>query len=270
MSPSADFPVFKFDRKPDFASLWEACVYTIYDEKAFARDLEGLFSSIGIDKNSKIVDSAAGSGFPAIELFRRGYNIECIDKMQDETSAFNERTKRLDLELKCKKATWLSMPRLYGKEAFDLLFCRGNSIHFAGGGWNRNNGSATNRDKSLEMMRKTVRSFYSVIKPGGYFYLDKFYDDEKPSKVKVADVLIGDRHHDLLFYREIKRKEGYRIARMILRDDEGNEQGAPNVTYPITFKELKEILAEEGFEDVRDIKLDSETHFGVLLARRPA
>lgn len=268
MTPE-NLPIFKFDRNPDYASLWEACVYTVYNENVFANDLEKLFLKIGIDKASKIIDSAAGSGFPAIELFKRGYNLQCMDKMQDEVSAFNRRTKKLHLKLKCKKATWLSMPKLYKKNYFDLLFCRGNSLHFAGGGWNCNNSLATNKDKSLEMMRKTIRAFYSVIKPGGYLYLDKFFDNEKPSKVKVADVLINKKHYDLLFYREIKRKEGYRIARMILRDDKGKEQGLPNMTYPITFKELKNILAEEGFKEIKDIKLKAETHFGILMAKKP-
>ena len=60
------------------------------------------------------------------------------------------------------------MPKLYKRDSFNLLFCRGNSLHFAGGGWNCNNNLATNKDKSLEKKNIELSDFIRYLDSESY------------------------------------------------------------------------------------------------------
>ena len=259
--------MLQFKKKPSFAQLWGACVYSfMYKIPNYLTDIKKIFSENNITKKSKILDSCAGVGFPAIELTKEGYNIDCMDASQDEISEFKKNARRQKVELNCKKLKWLEIPKSYKNSDYDFIFCRGNSFIYASGGWNKSN--KVKRKESLMNYKKTLKIFYDLLKEDGVLYLDKFPDNEKPSKVKVDEVEIGNRKYDLIFYREMKKREGYRQAAMLLKDEKGKETGLPNVTSPLKFREIIRLMKEIGFKKIKKIKLASEEHFDILLAKK--
>jgi 2-polyprenyl-3-methyl-5-hydroxy-6-metoxy-1,4-benzoquinol methylase len=130
--------LLKFKKEPIFAELWDACVYNLlYNPKKYIKDILRIFKKNKITKKSKIIDVSAGTGFPALELTKKGYEIDCMDAMDDEIKVFTKKAKKKGLKTKCKKLTWLEIPQYYKKENYNLVFCRGNSFIYAAGGWNK-------------------------------------------------------------------------------------------------------------------------------------
>jgi len=254
-----------FKKEPLFAELWDACLYNLlYDSQKYVKEIINLFKKNNITKKSKIIDVSAGTGFPALELTKKGYNVDCIDASSDEIKIFQKRAKRSGLRIRCKKLTWLKIPNHYKKKNYNFVFCRGNSFIYAAGGWNKS--QKVNKKKSLEKYEKTLRVFCDLLEEGGILYIDKFKDSEKPHKTKVGEVEIKNQKYDLLFYNEVNKKAKERYAAMLMRDKKGREKGLPNITYLLTEKELEGMLKKVGFKKTKRIKLKSEKHFVVWLA----
>jgi glycine/sarcosine N-methyltransferase len=257
----------KFDKEPIFAELWDACLYNLlYDSEKYVDEILRLFNDKEITKQSHIIDVSAGTGFPALELIEKGYDVDCMDAMDDEIEVFTEKAKKKGLKTRCKKLTWLEMPKHYKKEDYNLVFCRGNSFIYAAGGWNKSQG--VDKKKSLEIYEKTLKVFYNLLEDSGTLYIDKFKDSEKPHKTKVGVVQIKDKKYDLIFYNEVNIKSKERYAAMLLRDENGKEKGLPNMTYLLSGKELEDMLKNVGFKKVEKINLKSEGHFDVWLATK--
>jgi glycine/sarcosine N-methyltransferase len=257
----------KFGKEPLFAELWDACLYNLlYDSKKYVKEVSKLFNKNKITKKSKIIDTSAGTGFPALELIEQGYELDCMDAMDDEIKVFNKKAKEKGLKDRCKKLTWLEIPKVYKNNHYDLVFCRGNSFIYAGGGWNES--QKINKRKSLEAYEKTLKIFYDLLDEGGLFYVDKFKDSEKPHKTKVGEVVIKNKKYDLLFYNEVKRKLRQRYAAMLLLDENGKEKGLPNITYLLSEKELIQMMKKVGFKNIKKTNLKSEGHFDIWLAKK--
>jgi len=250
---------------PSFAKLWDKCLYNLlYDSKSHIKELINLFKENRIKKSSKIIDTSAGTGFPALELTEKGYKIDCMDAMDDEIKVFHSKAKEKRIKIRCKKLRWLQIPKHYPKNKYNFVFCRGNSFIYASGGWNSY--KKVNKKESLRKYEKTLQIFYNLLNDNGILYIDKFKDKEKPGKTKVGVVKIGEKEYELLFYTEIKKKLNIRQAQMIMIDENGKERGLPNITYLLTMQELIKMLKKVGFKKVKKIKLKSEKHFDILLA----
>jgi ubiquinone/menaquinone biosynthesis C-methylase UbiE len=258
---------FIYKKKPNVSELWDDCIYSlVYNTKKYVQDIEALFKKLNISKNSKILDSSAGSGFPAFELTQKGYNLSCMDFSKEAIGVFNKKAKQKKVNLKCKKLAWLDIPKVWPKNYFDFIFCRGNSFIYASGGW----GSKGNLKPNIALnnYKKTLKVFYDAMKPGAWIYIDKFKDNEKTSKEQVGKVKVGKQEFDWYFYRNPMPKIHLREAKMIL---ESEDEAWPIVnfkTYLLTFKEMKQIMKKIGFKKIKKIKIKSEIDFDILIAQK--
>lgn len=259
---------FNFDNKPTFAELWDLCVYNLlYNESAYCDEIDNLFNKIGITKNSKVIDVSAGGGFPAISLSKKGYQIDCTDGFIDEVELFNDRAKQKEAAVRCAEVMWLNLPKQFDSNTYDFMFCRGNSFIYALGGWN--NLVSIDSNAAIKKYADTAKVFFDLLKPGGCLYIDKFMDNEHTHKEIVAKIKIKkEEEKELIFWTERFPEEKIRRASMIIKDSNGEEKGVPNISYDLTFEELKSILFSVGFTSVEELKLSSENNFGVLLARK--
>ena len=254
-----------FEKTPLFAELWDACLYhLLYDPKKYVNEIRGLFSRNKITKDSKIIDVSAGTGFPALELIEQGYNVDCMDASEDSIGLFLKKAKMRELSVKCKKLEWLNILRSYKKKTYDFVFCRGNSFVYATGGWNRF--KKIDKEDSLKLYEKTLKIFYDLLNKGGVLYLDKFKDNEISSKIKICDVLVGNKKKELVFFRDSNKKKKERNPTIFLRDENGSEEGLPNSSYFLSEDELVLMLKKVWFKRIQKINLESESHFDVWLA----
>lgn len=257
----------KFRKEPVFAELWDACLYNLlYDAKKYVKEILELFKKNGINKESKIIDTCSGTGFPSLELIENGFKVDCMDASEDEIGVFSKKAKEKNLKEKCKKISWAEIPKNYKKENYDFAFCRGNSFIYAAGGWNKS--QQIDKEKNLNKYKETLKIFYDLLKEGGILYIDKFKDSEKPHKTKVGEVLVGNKKYKLLFYNEVNKEKKERYAAMLMKDENGKEEGLPNITYLLSGEELEQMLKEVGFKEIEKIELKNEWHFDVWLAHK--
>lgn len=257
---------FHFDHEPTFAELWDVCVYGhLYRIEDYKKDAEDLLQKIGISKQSKIIDTAAGGGFPAIELIKDGYDIVCADGFDDQVELFNQKAKEQGLHVRCIKAFWEDLPGLFVNNSFDFLFCRGNSFIYAAGGWNTI--VEIDGTKAVNSYKNTLKIFYDLLKPGGWIYVDKFKDDETTHREKVGEIEVNGTFEDLIFWTQRFPEKKTRQASMIRKID-GHEKSVPNFTYDLSSDELERLFTETGFKSVRKIQLTSEKTFDVWIAQK--
>lgn len=260
--------IFNFKNKPAFAELWDKCVYNLlYNIEDYLKDIENMFASKGINKQSKIIDVSAGGGFPSLDLIEQGYEIDCFDASDDEVELFNKKSRKKELDIKCEKRFWEEIPSLNKNEEYDFLFCRGNSFIYAGGGWNEN--THIQEENSKKAYLDTLKNFYSLLKDGGYMYIDKFKDTETSHYEKVGEIKIGNEpNKDLIFWTERFPDINIRKASMIIQSKDGEREAVPNITYDLKEDELVKMIKEAGFSSVEEVELPSETHFKAWLCRK--
>ena len=258
----------KFTQEPTFAELWDACVHhLLYKVTSYTKELETFLRKKSITKESRIIDVSSGGGFPALQLLQDGYQVDCMDAFQDEVELFQKKAKALGLKTRAVQAYWKEIPKIYPKEAYDLVLCRGNSFIYAGGGWNEL--VKINKRKALRAYSDTLKDFYRLLKVGGSIYIDKFKDSEKTHRETVARLRIVNRpEQTLIFWTERFPTQKIRRASMIRRDSEGEEQGIPNITYDLSEFELREMMKLVGFKGVKRLHMKGEKHFSILIGQK--
>lgn len=255
----------EFETEPKFAYLWDRCVYELlYNPERYVTELCELFTQYGVNKESKILDTSAGSGFPAMDMFEQGYEgISCVDASDDQIELFNAKAESKGLTIRSEKCSFRELAQRFNPEQLKALICRG-SIWYAAGGWNED--FKPEREDSLKVMREVLAVFYSLLERGGVLYVDKFKDDEVDHKDTVGIFEVAGDKKELMFWAKRDKEAGIRRAAMIVKDTEtGNEEGLPNITYDLKESELEALLAEVGFKVIKQ-NLSEEKFFAHWVA----
>ncbi len=258
---------FEFDHEPTFAELWDKCVYSLlYDVEKYKGDIEALLAELGINKNSDIIDVSAGGGFPALELIEDDYNVTCTDGYADQVVLLNQKALNQGLKVRCDQVLWNDLLEKFPAQSFDFMFCRGNSFIYAGGGWNSM--IKVDTENALDKYKQTLKTFYDLLKDGGWIYIDKFKDTETTHREKVGEIEVqGEEAEELIFWTERFPAQKIRQASMIRKKGD-QEQKVPNITYDLSSSELESILREVGFKNVQKKRIDGETHFDIWIAQK--
>jgi len=236
-----------FERAPEFAYLWDRCVYEmLYTPDKFVDEFSSLLEKHGVTKISTILDSAAGSGFPALDMVEKGFlNIACIDVSDDQIRLFNKRAESKNLSIRSQRVSWNKIPEHFKNKKFKAIICKG-SLWYAAGGWNKE--YIPERESSLSAIKDTLEIFYSMLEDGGVLYVDKFKDDEIDHKETVGMFHVGENKKELIFYTHREQEKKIRRAAMIVKDIETEkEESLPNVTYDLKEEEMESLLKEVGF-----------------------
>ena len=255
---------FNFDHEPTFAELWDRCVYELIytNPRKYAQQLSDLFQSHGVTKDSAILDTCTGSGFPSLDMYELGYrNITFVDGSDDQIELFLKKAKAKSLDIPSKKYLWQELPKHFAEKQFKALICKA-SIWYAAGGWNKD--FQPKKETTLKVLKKTLSIFYDLLDDGGVLYLDKFKDDEVDHKDTVGMFEFGKTKKEIIFYTH--REGDVRKAQMIVRDlQTGKEEGLPNITYNLKEAELEKILKDVGFSVIKP-SLSEEKFFVSWLA----
>lgn len=112
---------------------------------------EEVAAIIGRFKPRSVLDAGCGTGLTAMLFAKQGVSAVGLDRSRPMLSEANRKYDRLHLPLKFRYGHFERLPkRLHGR--FDLVACLANSITGVG---------------SLSNLRKVLRSFSTVLKPGG-------------------------------------------------------------------------------------------------------
>ncbi|MFC1504387.1 class I SAM-dependent methyltransferase [Spirochaetota bacterium] len=269
-------PVFAFDHEPSFAELWDRylCVVqypgTSFDGKGsdegFVSDLAKLCALKKITSSSKILDTCCGTGFPALHLRKCGFDVDCMDASDDMIAVFKKNALDLNVSDSAIKCNWEHMHDHLKTSSYDMLLCRGNSFIYAPGGWN--SPLAIDRDQAMKVYQETFKIFYSMLKPGGYAYIDKFVDNEKPKHETIARVKVGNgAEREMKISLEIKSASKQRRAELCV-DDGGDGECYTSTSCNVSAAEMEQLIMEAGFTILERPVLESEKHWDIFFAEK--
>lgn len=261
-------PTFRFSSVPSFHQLWDVCMEShLTTPETVLVDLEASFARHNIAYASPILDTCCGSGSFDIALMKRGFTLTTSDGDAEMLKLFRKNLIENSIDHKPTLAKWNELPSLFSDKKFDALICCGNSFIYAGGYWNHN--GDISRDQALNNMFDTLKTFRSLLAPGGILLVDKPFDDERPTKELIAHVCIANAEmYDVFFSVRFDAAGHRRTAQILLRNQITNEEiGVPNIAYHLKDAELTALLIEAGFTTIEHLPLAPGQHFPIWIAK---
>ena len=144
-----------------FSSAFDAYQRVVEDRTTVTDDVHRLLLEHDVDR---VLDCAAGTGLPALDLRQRGVRIDCSDGDPEMVAQFQRNAKRNRVDDRCDVRCWSQLPELGA--SYDYLLCRGNSLVYATT-WRGGSDVAP-----AHLLGKYLGSFRSVLRPGGTLHVD--------------------------------------------------------------------------------------------------
>jgi len=235
--------------------IWDVCTEFLYDRELYVDSLSGI---LGNHNSKKILDCSCGTGFPAIELKKRGFDLVCSDASINAVKILKTKLKTENISMPVLNVKWQELNSFFGEE-FDAVLCRGNSISYADS-WGRN---PADLSRTREEILVSLRNMYSVIKKGGLLYIDiaslnknnslnsVFEKEFSSGKLKGKKLTINSKVNHLL--PEKKRQ----WVLNVLVEPENKTHSIYSEGYLLDEPELISMLKQTGFKEIlpcREIK----------------
>ncbi|HUD36200.1 MAG TPA: class I SAM-dependent methyltransferase [Streptosporangiaceae bacterium] len=246
------------DGPPDIATLWELCLGFEYDRDLLVDSLRGWLGAPG---GGRILDCACGSGFPAIDLIRAGYDVTCSDGSQLMLGYFKRRTDYEGITARGALVRWEDLSD-YFETPFDVVMCRGCALPYAGT-WD------DDAPPDAGALAQSVAQFAASLRPGGRLYVDTAAEPpgDDPQVTTHPTLAIGPHRIDLAEELSLDRTARLRRWRCQLTID-GRDYEFQRRSHYLPPSDLAGLLAGAGLTDVRPERLPGE-RYAVLTAVRP-
>ncbi len=268
---------------PHFVEVFEMFLDAAYRWETLSsgnnQGRRGLVASVAKEMRWRgvrtVLDCAAGSGFPSIDLMADqiggGLDIRCTDGNQDMIRVLTQRAKQNEIdpnELVPDRHSdadprsldepllldWSELDQIEAR--FDYVMCRGNSLAYAGT-WSGSRVVATRRQLKDYLSRMGDR-----VRAGGYLHVDAPWELGRSTRILPTDrgtiTEFVDNDGDCRAWRvEVQYPDGRttRFARYSAR---------------LTADDVKGLLDELGFEHTNPFDLPAERPgLGVVIARKP-
>lgn len=245
---------------PDIGTVWELCMYFEFDE---AKTVEGIAGWLGPPQGLRVLDCACGSGFPALGLIAKGYDVTCTDGSGLMLDHFRRNARLQGLDVTPQQLLWEELPQRYAGQ-FDVVLNRGCGNYRYAGAWD-GDGLA-----SRAAMAEAIGQWVACIRPGGRFYVDITPDQEAtagPEVTRRPPLLIG--RHTVELSEQITIDPVSRIRTwttwLVL---DGVSYTFQRRAHHIRHKDLFAILIACGLVDVRQVDIPGE-HYEIFCAVRP-
>ncbi|MCX4746930.1 class I SAM-dependent methyltransferase [Kitasatospora sp. NBC_01287] len=249
------------DGPPDIGSLWELCMLFEFDREAVA---DGIAAWLGDPAGQRVLDCACGSGFPALQLVRRGYDVTCTDGSELMLRHFRRNAKDAGLAVEPSLLLWSELPRRHAGE-FDVVINRGGGNYKYAGAWEQE--KLPDRGAMAEAIGQWVR----CVRPGGRFYVDIASDSDAGGadswETEHPPMLVGEHRVELTERIAVDRARGVRSweSRLVV---DGTAHEFRRLSHSITSEELVQILRDCGLVDIRLTEVAGE-HYDIYTAIRP-
>jgi SAM-dependent methyltransferase len=245
----------------DIGTLWEFCAHFEWADRI--ETVDAICAWLGPPDGSRILDCACGSGFPAIELARRGYRIACSDGSASMLGHLRRNLRLEGLSVPWAQVRWEWLGHLF-PESFDVILCRGASFPYAGT-WDID---ATPDRRALD---DSMHQFAAALRPGGRLYLDTIRAADlastEPQVGRHPRLTVGGHRIDLDEVVTNHPDRGIRIWRARITVD-GTAHEFTRRSHLLTADQLTALMTAAGLVDVRRVEIAGE-HYEVYTATRP-
>lgn len=246
--------------EPDIGTLWQLYLFFEFDEKEL---VEGIAGWLGKPDDRRILDCACGSGFPALELAKRGYDIACSDGSEIMLRHFARNARIGGVDLDASLVNWDDLFDRYGA-AFDVVMCRGGGSYLYAGTWDRNG------PPDRAVLRNSLQRFVDCVRPGGRLYVDITRSEDlantDPQEQDHPRLLIGEHVVHLVERIIADPERGTRTWRSWLTID-GRTFEFERRSHHLPHSRLVGLLQDCGLDDVHYEEIPGES-YDVYVGRR--
>lgn len=241
------------------SEIWSFEGQSVHTEsyvKAYLNALELVLP----DHETKILDTAAGVGFPTENLYLNGYhNITSLDGDADSAAYSTKVFAEKNMPISVATGSWQTLSKTV-HDTYDVLINVDNALVYMDG-WSGPRDMAEGEEAVFERFRTVLKEFLSVIKPGGMAILGlgKHYE---PTQQGIPEGG-GDKDNKVVPFDLIRDGEPVKMTWHIHRDwqkrhheskavVEAKDFGGEilRVAYLITKDELMKLMKEVGFSQV--------------------
>lgn len=280
-----DRPV-SFGTHSQFVGIYEFFLDAVYPPAGHDRWNTGrwrLAQSVAAEirerKATQILDCAAGTGFPGLDLRLHAYGateIHCCDGDQDMVNrlARQARAKGIPLDrITPPRRSGLARP--LGARAlvigwaeldvidrrYDYILCRGNSLAYA------DTWSGGHEVARMDRIRGYLIKMIDRLRPGGHLHVDAPWVLEVPeTNLRLPS------HHAMSLWEEVDVFDDHREWIVSTRSHHGGHtQSFRRFSSLLTIHEVEKLLKSLGLERTEPFQLAAERRgFGTIIARKPA
>jgi SAM-dependent methyltransferase len=219
--------------------------------------IDGLAAFLTTRAVRTILDCGSGTGFPALDLRARGWDICGVDRSARMLKRLSKKLYATDLTMPLYQTDWLNLTACV-PDTFDALLCRGNSLIYIDS-WD----SETLNDGTPTRILQALGQFRAKIHAGGMLYIDlyhrRFDDGESKFICQSVAKMIGDQHVRLdstIHYDYGVRRRAWNWAIEI-----DGQQATGNVSsYLLRHADLIDMLYAAGFTHVEEVQISGEVH----------
>lgn len=245
---------------PDIGTLWQLCLFFEFDE---AEIVDGIAGWLGEPRGLRILDCACGTGFPALGLAKRGYDMTCSDGSETLLRHFARNARISGVGLHASLANWDDLSDRYGA-AFDVVMCRGGGSYLYADAWDKN------RLPNPAVLRSSLQRFVDCVRPGGRLYVDvtraEDLADTEPQVQEHPRLRIGDHVVHLVELITADPERGTRTWRSWLTID-GQTVEFERQSHYLPHDRLVGLLEECRLDDVHPEEILGE-HYDVYVGTR--
>jgi len=246
---------------PDIGTVWELCMYFEFDR---AKTVDGIAEWLGPPPGPRVLDCACGSGFPALGLIAKGYDVTCTDGSELMLAHFRRNARLEGLDVRPQQMLWEELPDRYAGQ-FDVVLNRGCGNYRYAGAWD-GCGLASRQE-----MARAISQWVACVRPGGRFYVDIPREEDPGATHSPIThrplMLIGDHAVELSERIAVDPTSDIRTWTTWLSLD-GVDYEFERRAHHIRHEELRDILTGCELVDVRQIDIPGE-YYDVFCATRP-
>lgn len=225
-----------------YAEHWLKSIPLLWDIEEVVNSLHRKFYSINV---KRILDCACGTGTFAIELAKRGYEIDCSDGCESMVAVTESEAKKNRIPLKPKVVRWGDISKHFSGD-YDVVMVRGNSIPYVISWDNQDDTFYLDIEKADEELIKSFKAVHEQLRPGGIFYFDMRGMYEKEGKEVVGQGTIDRKVATLTF--DVSYHRGY-LRKVISELRIGNKVETRFYnSYHLPFLKLDDLLQDAGFK----------------------
>ncbi len=245
---------------PDVGTLWDLCLASEYDHDQVVRSIADW---IGPPNGQQVLDCACGSGFPALDLHKLGYQVTCTDGSPFMLERFVRNAATADVAIEPRLALWEELGSIY-PDKFDAVICRGCSLIYAGT-------FEENVEPDRSAVEASVESFIRCLTPGSRLYVDCPREEDLQTEdsgwMKHPPRTIDGHHIEIEERLVVDREEAMRHWTVQLRIDDASfdfERKSHHLPHP----QFAALLEDAGLEQVSLADIPGE-RYAVFVGQKP-
>lgn len=176
----------------NYDALADVYQWLISDAKLAPADFAASFDDVLrlLPANARVLDCSCGTGQLAVGLAGLGMQVVATDASEAMVRRTAELSEEFGASVRTMRAEWQELPDHVEDDAFDMVFCVGNSLHHAVG--------AEGRFAALESMSRLLRRGGRLVLTSRTWELVR----ARGSRLDISDRLVRRHGRDaLVIYR---------------------------------------------------------------------